>query len=185
MDSSVASHIHTALEHGRLPWPVLLVLVLGMFGTIAFAIVKFTEVLKILNGPPPFPTHATATCVGLIVFLGMATIAMCRAALGMEWPDGYDFVWGSIVSVVFGVAAWGVGKRATSAEREQAKTTAALAMAAAAPTNGAAVTVQGDATISATAERPVPTPNPAVVLGLEALAKKQTARAGVPMGSRD
>lgn len=132
--------IHDALEHGRLPLVVLALLLVGMFGTIAYAIAQFTKVLRILNGPPPFPTHAFTTTGGMLAFLGMVIIAMCRAALGMEWPDGYDFVLGTILSVVLGVAAWGVGKRLTDERYVAAK----AAGAAQHPT----VNVEGDATVT-------------------------------------
>jgi hypothetical protein len=118
MDS--VSALHTALEHGSLPWPILAILLLGMFGVLALAVAKLGNLKTYLN-EPPFPTHAATVVAGIVAFLGFGLIAMCRMALGMEMPEGYgDFL--ILLGAVIGVTgAWGVGKRATDERYVEAK----------------------------------------------------------------
>ena len=141
-----AEQVHSVIEHGALPWPILAILLIGMFGVLAFAIAKLGNLKTYLN-EPPFPTHAATVVAGILAFLGFGLIAMCRLALGMEMPDGYgDFL--ILLGAVIGVTgAWGVGKRATDAQRDYAK---AAGKAAGAP----GVNIEGNATV----EMPVPRP---------------------------
>jgi len=141
---------HPVLEHGALPWQILAVLLIGAFLVLGFAVSKIGHLKTYLN-EPPFPTHAATVVAGIVAFLGFGLIAMCRMALGMEMPEGYgDFL--ILLGAVIGVTgAWGVGKRATSAELATAK-------AQGKPAAGA-VTVEGDANINTTTERPIPAPS--------------------------
>lgn len=113
-DSTVVRYLaEHAGEHGALPLPVLIVLLVGMFGLGALTVWKLGN-LKTYLGEPPFPTHAASVVAGIAAFMGMSVVAMSRIALGMEMPEGWgDFI--ILVGAVIGVAgAWGVGKRATS-----------------------------------------------------------------------
>jgi hypothetical protein len=143
MDSTNA--LHTALEHGALPWPILAILLLGMFGVLALAVAKLGNLKTYLN-EPPFPTHAATVVAGIVAFLGFGLIAMCRMALGMEMPEGYgDFL--ILLGAVIGVTgAWGVGKRATDERYVEAKERG--------KSSTPGVNVEGNATV----EMPVPRP---------------------------
>jgi hypothetical protein len=163
--------IHTAYEHGSLPWPVLAILLIGGFGTIAYAAKKIGNLKGYLN-EPPFPTHAATVVAGIVAFLGIMVVAISRAALGMEWPEGYDIIVALVGGTLGVVGLWGVGKRATSAELATAK---AMGKANGAPS----VTVEGNANI--TTEMPVPgsTVDPGMRRAVETF-EARTREAGAP-----
>lgn len=147
-DSTLTRYLaeHTG-EHGALPLPVLIVLLVGMFGLGAFTVWKLGN-LKTYLGEPPFPTHAATVVAGLVAFMGVSTVAISRIALGMEMPEG----WGEytmLLAAVIGVAgAWGYGKRTTSPEAYDGKAKVEAAKMGAVP-----------ADMKATAERPIPAPS--------------------------
>ncbi len=144
---------HVALEHGALPWQVLTVLLVGMFGVLALAVLKLGNLKSYLN-EPPFPTHAATVVAGIVAFLGFGLIAMCRMALGMEMPEGYgDFL--ILLGAVIGVTgAWGVGKRATDEKYVNAK---AAGAAAGASSNPAPQTINAEGNVNVTQERRIVT----------------------------
>lgn len=107
-------------EHGALPLPVLLVLLIGIFGLGALTVWKLGN-LKTYLGEPPFPTHAASVLAAIIVFLGLGTVAICRAALGMEWPSNYEIIVGLVGGALGVVGIWGGVKRATSSEAYEGK----------------------------------------------------------------
>lgn len=120
-DTAVARYLaaHTG-EHGALPLPVLLVLLVCIFGLGALTVWKLGN-LKTYLGEPPFPTHAASVLAAIIVFLGLGVVAICRAALGMEWPSNYEIIVGLVGGALGVVGIWGGVKRATSAEAYEGK----------------------------------------------------------------
>ena len=118
-------------EHGALPLPVLLVLLLGIFGLGGLTVWKLGN-LKTYLGEPPFPTHAASVLAAIIVFLGLGTVAICRAALGMEWPSNYEIIVGLVGGALGVVGVWGSIKRTTSTEAYEGKAKVEAAKAGAA-----------------------------------------------------
>jgi hypothetical protein len=115
-DSTIARYLADhAGEHGALPLPVLLVLLIGIFALGGFTVWKLGN-LKTYLAEPPFPTHAATVVAAIVVFLGLGMVAICRAALGMEWPLNYNVIVEMVMAGMLGVAVWGIGKRTTSTE---------------------------------------------------------------------
>lgn len=134
-------------EHGALPLPVLLVLLIGIFGLGAYTVFKLNN-LKTYLGEPPFPTHAASVLAAIIVFLGLGTVAICRAALGMEWPSNYDVIVALVGGALGIVGVWGSVKRATSTEAYDGKAKVEAAKQGAVPID-----------MKTTTERPIPAPS--------------------------
>lgn len=174
-DSTITRYLaEHAGEHGALPLPVLLVLLVGMFGLGALAMWKIGNV-KTWLGEPPFPTHAATVVGALIPFLTLGLVATCRAALGMEWPSNYDIIVYMVISALTGVAAWGGVKRFTSIEAYEGKAKVEAAKAGtAAPADMTATAERrspaGRATDTQAGVKPK---NPDVVAGVEAIAANQ------------
>ncbi len=174
-DSTIARYLaEHAGEHGALPLPVLIVLLVMLFTLGVLTAWKLGN-LKTYLAEPPFPTHAATVVAAIVVFLGLGIIAICRAALGMEWPENYNIVVEMVMAGMLGVAVWGVGKRLTSSEAYEGKAKVEAAKAGNAVPDG----------MTETAERRSPTgragdpqagvkpSSPAVITGIEAIAAAQ------------
>lgn len=168
-DTVVRSFLNVNLGKDALPWPILAILLIGIFGTTIYAIKKVGDVKKYL-GEPPFPTQILVTIAGVFGFIVLILVAASRLALGMNIPDGFDVPFYAVLGMCGVAGLWGVGKHAYSAEREAAKTTAALSFESAknavSPSpplqmnvgDGGSATVQNAPQPTATAERPIPAP---------------------------
>lgn len=68
-----------------------------------------------------FPTHNASVVAGLFVFVLTGIVVAARLALGLDFPNGYDFWIGAIVTVAGVTTAGGIGKRATDINLALAK----------------------------------------------------------------
>ncbi len=159
---------------------LVIALIVGVNVVLVLAMLKgFKAVGGIKTYLSDFPSHNASTGLSLILIFETGLVVLIRLALGLIFPDGYE-TWIYALVGLAGVNVAGlIGKRATDDKYVQAK---AMGKASAGPS----VNVEGDATVTATATgehsaipqagtRPT---NPAVVAGVEAIAKTQRVTFG-------
>lgn len=160
---------------------VVIIFIVGINIALVLAMLKgFKAVGGIKAYLADFPSHNASTGLSLILIFETGLVVIIRLSLGLIFPSNYD-TWIYALVGLAGVNVAGlIGKRATDDKYVAAK-------AAGKAAGGPSVNVEGDATVTATAERAVPAKptvgagvkptNPDVTAGLEALAAKQRAAA--------
>lgn len=146
-DSLAVLDVH--IPPNALPRPVLYILLVGFF-VICVLVIQKAKGFKTYTAD--FPTQAAPVVIGLAGFVAAIPVTLARMALGMHEYDGMGNYMTACCALA-GVGGLMLGvKRFSSPEYQQGKAAVEAAKAGAAP----AVNVQGDATVNATAERPVP-----------------------------
>lgn len=142
---------------GRASATVVIVVIVGINIILILSMLRgFKAVGGIKSYLADFPSHNASTGLSLILIFETGLVVLIRLALGLIFPEGYD-TWVYALVGLAGVNVAGlIGKRATDDKYIAAK-------AAGKAQGGPSVTVQGDATVNASAENGVSPEAPAPV----------------------
>lgn len=172
-DSAVRGVVASLPGGGRVSALLLVAIIVGVNVILILAALRgFKTAGGIKAYLSDFPSHNAGTALALILIFETGLVILIRLALGLVFPDNYDtWIWALVGLAGVNVAGLGI-KRVTDDRYVAAKTAGKMAGAA-------GVTVEGDATITTTAERRAVVPqagvkptDPAITASLEALAKK-------------